>query len=253
MDDGRVAFFDAETGRTGGEVSLGEPVRSCVMQVESLSRPISGERESLVSQIAKVIDVKETEMVMMQRFLLRELLAQPDEVATKKLIELASDKRTSPALVADVRAGVAARRNGANFMLEALGRRYDYLKDVLEGPPVGPLADALAAMGEKRAAPLLAEHILDPMTEPEDVKRAVMALTVLAGEGELGALQTFFRFYRCSEQEELAQSAVLAAKAIIRVGGDKVKAQLREVASDPLTAELVRESLKAMLRAGEGK
>jgi len=252
MDDGRVAFFDGVTGRSAGELSMGEPLRSCVVQAESLNRPATGAAESLGSQLSSAIEVRETEMVMMQKFLLRELLAKQDEDVTKKLIELASDNRTSPALLPDVRSGLAARRNGASYMIEALAKRYDYLKDVLVAPPVGPMADALAAMGEAKAAPLLAAHMLDPQTEPDDVKQVVMALSVLGTEAELGALQSFFKLYRCTEQEALAESVVLAAKAILRVGGDKSKGQLRDAASDSLTNTIVRESLQAILpKAGK--
>ena len=41
-------------------------------------------------------------------------------------------------------------------MEAALERHYDFLKDVLRSPPVGPIAQALGAMKETRAAPLLA-------------------------------------------------------------------------------------------------
>ena len=47
-------------------------------------------------------------------------------------------------------------------MLESLARHYDFLKDVLRPPPVGPLADALAGMKETRAAPALVSHLFDP-------------------------------------------------------------------------------------------
>ena len=53
-------------------------------------------------------------------------------------------------ILAEARSLLASRRNGAEFMLEALRRHYDFLSDVLRSPPVGPIADALSAMGEKR-------------------------------------------------------------------------------------------------------
>ncbi|MCP6769992.1 hypothetical protein NL529_34600, partial [Klebsiella pneumoniae] len=77
-------------------------------------------------------------------------------------VDLASDTRTGPDLLGDARAAIAKRRNGAAYMEAALGRHYDFLKDVLRAPPVGPVAHALGAMKERAAAPLLASHLFDP-------------------------------------------------------------------------------------------
>src|SRR5579872_5350559 len=108
--------------------------------------------------------------------LLKELAEMGDELATKALVDLASDPRTSPDLLVDARAALANRRNGATYMEAALARHYDYLKDVLRPPPVGPIAHALGAMNEKAAAPLLASHLFDPADTDDDVRETAAAL-----------------------------------------------------------------------------
>ena len=88
-----------------------------------------------------------------------------------------------------------------DLMLAALERHYDFLSGELLAPPVGPLADALSAMKEQRAAPLLARHLNDPSTEVSDVERAARALSSLATPEELPSLRTFFALYRATADE----------------------------------------------------
>src|SRR5262249_13591056 len=152
----------------------------------------------------------EAEHAMMQKLLLREMAGLEDEYVTKALIDLASAPLTPPMILEDARTALAARRNGAAFMLEALGKHYDFLADVLRPPPVGPIADALAALNEKRAAPLLALHLNDPANTPDDAQRAAAALAVLADKGETAAMTTFFALYRGAAEDEATANAVVS-------------------------------------------
>lgn len=245
---GEVSFFDASMGATAGQVSLGQPVRVCVVQADSLSRPAEAARpEPLVDQISQVIDVTQTEMVMMHAFLLRELISQESPKATQRLIELATDARTPLELRTVARTGLASRRNGAEYMLAALEKRYDFLAGELMPPPVGPLSDALAEMKESRAAPLLAEHLNDPANDTDDVKRAAMALEKLATPAELQQLEMFLALYRATaHNDDLIAAVVAVAKAIVRVGGDPGRELVRQAAYDPLTVPLLQEPLKQL-------
>ena len=103
---------------------------------------------------------EDPQLVVPQKLLLNELAASEDPTATQALIALVSDPRTSPDLIELARQSLAGRRNGAAFMQAALQRHYDFLKDVLRPPPVGPMAQALAGMKAKAAAPVLAAHLL---------------------------------------------------------------------------------------------
>jgi outer membrane protein assembly factor BamB len=148
-----------------------------------------------------------------------------------------------PDIRARARDLLAQRRSGAEFMLAALERRYDFLSGELLPPPVGPLADALWAMKEKRAAPLLARHLNDPSTDSVDVARAARALTTLATAAELPGLRTFFALYRATADEPaLVQAVGYVATAIVRVGGSDGRALVERAARDPLTQpEVVKE------------
>lgn len=242
---GAVRFYEGSTGALAGQVSLGVRVRACVVQADGVNRRAEPRGEPLIDQLSEGIDVTETGAEEMQWFLLSELVAQESPEATGRLIEMAMDSRTSPGLMTEVRKGLASRRNGAEFMLEALGSRYDFLAGVLVTPPVGPLADALARMGEGRAAPLLAEHLNDPANSTDDVKRSAQALVKLATEQEQEQLETFFALNRATAyNEDIVAAVVAVAEALLRVGGAKGREIVRFAAYDSMTVSSLQQPLR---------
>jgi len=241
-EKGGVHFFDAAHGGDTGEMSFGSPIQSCVMQADTLTRPKAKEAATpLVQQIADAIRTKETEMVMMQRFLVRELANQKDPLATRKLIELAIDPRTSPVLIPEVREALSARHDGVDHMMKALETRYDFLHDQKTLPPSGPIAFALASIGEKSAAPVLVEHLLDPMTSADDAKHIALALHKLAGPEQAGKLQGFAAIYRCTAvDDDLVQAVLAVARTLVRLDF-KNRALIASWAADPMTSVLLKE------------
>ena len=252
-EQGRVTMLDAKTGGIVGEQDLGEAVQSCIVQTDAYKPGGAPKGVSpLATQISDAILNRESELATAQRLLLRELSTLDDEVATKTLVELASDPRTSPALLTDARTALANRRNGARYMQAALARHYDFMKDVLRPPPVGPIAQALAAMNEKGAAPLLASHLLDPADTDEDVRRAADALVILGSANEAKALRQFFGMYRASAPtEEISLAVVAAAQALVKLGGPDGKATVRDAVTDAMTKDDVRERLSALMQASD--
>ena len=252
-EQGKVTELDATTGGTLAETDLGEPVKACVVNVNA--RRAGGNPEGsaggvkpFATQLADVVLADDPQLVIAQKLLLRELAALPDESATKALVDLASDPRTSPDLLAVARPALANRRNGATYMQAALQRHYDYLKDVLRAPPVGPLAHALGAMKEKAAAPFLAAHLFDPADTEDDVKETAAALAAVGGPGELPAMRQFFGMYRASaELEDMADAVVSVGGAIVALDPKAGRAEVETALHDPMTVSYARDRLGAAL------
>ncbi len=247
--DGKVTVLDAASGGPVSELDLGEPVRSCVVQVDGYQPSGSAKAVgTLAEQIATAVENRDLELATAQRLLLRELATLEDEFATKTLIELASDPRTSPALLNDARTSLANRRNGARYMLEALGRHYDFLKDVLRPPPVGPIAQALAAMKQRDAAQELAFHLLDPADTDDDVKQTGAALVTLAGPAQVPPMKQFLAMYHAGpgEMEELSDAVVSVGEALLKVGGSEGRTAVDEVLGATLTNAVVKDKLGAL-------
>jgi outer membrane protein assembly factor BamB len=249
--DGQVTIVSSSNGATLGTRSLGRKIMSCAVEADGLTAPAKiDERapKSLADQLADVVGGADNEMAAMQKMLLRELAKLADPKATKQLVDLASDGRTPGALLPDVEKALASRRTGAEYMIEALRRHYDFMKDVLRPPPVGPLADALGAMKETRAAPALVSHLFDPADTTDAVRRAAAALAEVATKAEVPELRNFFGLYRTTaEDENLAQAVVSVARALVRAGGPEEKALVTKGAEDPLTVAVVRMQLAALV------
>ena len=245
---GKVTLLDARTGAIAGEITLGKPIEGCVVQADALTRAPKAEAPPLVASIEAALRLPGDEIIALQQVLLEELAKIEGPAATVALIDLASSDSIAAALVTDARARLAARRSGAETMLAALARRYDFLSGVLRPPPVGPLSDALAAMKEARAAPLLAAHLIDLADSPDDVRRAALALSVLATPAEREPLRAFFAAYRCTpapEGAELIEDAVAAsAIALVHIGESEI---VSAALADPFTRESLRPRLSAAL------
>jgi outer membrane protein assembly factor BamB len=248
-ESGKVELV-GNNGGDAGSVDLGAPLLGCVVRGGSFDISGSKDPAPLAEQIAAAVKMPEAQMVVAQRFLLRELGAMQDPMVTKVLIDLAENARTPPMLLEDARQLLASRRNGADFMIAALAKHYDFLSDVLRPPPVGPMADALAAMNDKRAAPLLARHLNDPANSPDDIQRAARALEKLATPAEVEDLKTFFALYRATaDRPELVNAVLSVARALVHIGGEDAKALVRRAASDPLTHPDIKAGLAALVPA----
>ena len=245
--NGKVWVLD-NAGGDAKSLELGAKVRVCAVDTGAEGVPGAPPRASLAIQIGEALDALEPNMAEAERYLVSELGKQEDPIVTKTLIDLSSSPRIPPDLRLETRRLLALRRNGTDYMLTALARHYDFVSGVLLPPPVGPLADALAASGEVRAAPLLAKHLNDPANSADDVAHAARALAKLATPAEYEDLRTFFALYRATADDEALVAAVLSsAEAILRIGGADGRAVVERAAQDPLTQNDVRRALPAVL------
>jgi outer membrane protein assembly factor BamB len=254
--EGKVTVLAANNGGRVSELDFGEPIKSCVVQVDGFTPSGAGEDPGpIAKQLQRALENRNLELATAQQLLLHELAAQPDEEATRTLIDVASDPRTSPLLLGDARTELAGRRNGARFMLEALGRHYDFLKDVLRAPPVAPLAQALGAMNEKAAAPLLASHLMDPADTESDVMQAAAALGLVAGAAEIPAMKEFFAMYRDAPDDpaEIPEAVVSVGQALLKLDGTMGRATVDAALAHPFTNAAAKTKLQAIVAAADAQ
>ncbi len=249
---GKVWSLDSNGG-DAGSLDLGSKVRLCSADAGAQPVAAGSAHGPLATQLAEALDALEPDMAEAERYLVTELGKQEDASVTQALIDLSSSPRIPPDLRTETRRLLALRKNGTDAMLTALARHYDFVSGVLLPPPVGPLADALAASGEVRAAPLLAKHLNDPANSAEDVAHAARALVKLATPAEYEDLRTFFALYRATADDESLVAAVVAcAEALLRIGGENGRAVVERAAQDPLTQSDVRRALPDVLAKASG-
>jgi outer membrane protein assembly factor BamB len=244
---GKVTLVSSEGG-PAGSAELGARLTACTVDITSLTLSPKQAPPALAQQIGQALGELTPDMAVAQKLLVDELVKLPDPLVTKILIDLTSSAKIPPDLRGAARKLIATRRSGKEYMLAALERHYDYVSDVLLPPPLGPLADALAAMDEVSATPLLARHLNDPANEMADVERAAIALGKLATPAEYEELRTFFALYRATADEPSLVSAVVAvAGALLRIGGAPGRALVERASLDPLTQSDVKRGIGALL------
>jgi len=245
--NGKVSLV-SEKGGDAGSAELGARLTACSVDVSGLSLEETQPPAALAEQIGQALGDLTPDMAVAQKLLVDELTKLDSPLVTKILIDLTSSAKIPPELRAAARKLIATRRSGKEYMLAALERHYDYVSDVLLPPPLGPLSDALAAMNEVSATPLLARHLNDPANEMADVERAAIALGKLATPTEYEDLRTFFALYRATADEPSLVNAVVAiGGALLRVGGAQGKSVVERAAQDPLTQVDVKRGLTALL------
>ncbi|HEU4405469.1 MAG TPA: PQQ-binding-like beta-propeller repeat protein [Polyangiaceae bacterium] len=249
---GRVLLLEREGGLVASMRRLGAAVGSCVVQADALRREPSGRPPPpFADQAALALLVNDPELAPAQRFLLRELAASPSAESTALLLDLAVHPLRSDALEGDFDAALAARRDGAAHLIEALLPSFEGIRGVLRRPPFGALADALAGMGAADAAGPLASRLNDPALPSPVTRRIAAALDALATPAERDELEAFFTLNRCAADDDppLAAAVVVAARALLRVGGARADELVTYALHDPLTSTPVRDGLLALLGA----
>ncbi|HEX5099271.1 MAG TPA: hypothetical protein VFV94_07210, partial [Polyangiaceae bacterium] len=247
---GKVHLYDA-AGGAGPVLDLGAKLVVCSVGAGGLRITGGKPRGTLAQQIEQSLARLDPNMAAAEKLLVDELGKLQDPEVTRILIAFVRDGRLPPELRDTAGKLLAARRNGEEFMLSALARHYDFVSGETP-PPVAPLADALGALGESRAAPLLARHLNDPANTVEDVEHAARALEKLATSAELPELRTFFALYRATADEDaLVSAAVSAATALVRVGGSEGRTLVERALADPLTQANVRAGLSKLVAPKE--
>jgi hypothetical protein len=205
--------------------------------------------EPLIEQLAQVLTLSDPDLANAQRFLARELAARPEPEATRALIALAARRSADPILQSEAEDLLATRRNGQEFMLEALERAGPRSADPVSRAPIGALADALLALGEQKAAPLLAAQMNQLGHSPQELERVARALEKLATEEEYAPLVVFFSVYRTSaDQPQLLEAVSAVGRTLLRIGGAPAR-RLAEIAlRDPLTVPGIRAALQTALQ-----
>jgi hypothetical protein len=205
--------------------------------------------EPLIEQLANVLALSDPDLANAQRFLARELAARPEPDATRALIALAARRSADPILQSEAEDLLATRRNGQEFMLQALERAGPRSADPVSRAPIGALADALLALGEHRAAPLLAAQMNQLGHSPQELERVARALEKLATEAEYSPLVVFFSVYRTSaDQPPLVEAVSAVARTLLRIGAAPGRRLVEIATRDPLTVPGVRAELEKALQ-----
>ncbi len=250
---GNVKLLAASNGAVTKTFSLGKPAMSADVFADTISIG-SGSAPALAEQIKAATTTKDDRLATAQVYLLEQAAAVPDEETTAVLLEVADSERAAPAIKDAARKAIASRTNGAPAMIKMLGRHADFLKGT-RTPPVGPMAKALAAMKEKKAAGPLLEQLMDPALPQIDLGDTAEGVAALADKEQLADLKKFINLYRGSSSGNMKLSDAVGAiaAAVIRIEGDKGREWVVATAKDSLTDADIRSTLNKVVELATPK
>lgn len=249
--EGMVTFIDSATGEKGGRLSLEGRITTCVMQADGLSRVSGGTSPPpLDQQVGDLFARDEEALLGGKRDVLQYLSTRAlDEETTRVLVDLAAGN-TARGVEPELEAALAQRRSGSSYLLAGLGKLLSKPRPFEGWTPVAALAEALSALVDRRATPLLLRALLDPDLRRADAPRVAAAAAILAGETDVSALEAFLdRKLPGNPDDDEARAVVHVARALLRVGGARGLARVTRAANDPLTPPGLRAPLLALIAA----
>jgi outer membrane protein assembly factor BamB len=251
-DRGSIRLLEPKSGAVLGRASLGAELTGCAVQGKAAPRRSppnasasrAGHQRPLADQLATALQVAEPTLLPVQLELLTSLDAIPGDDATTHLIAIAV-RGPAEELRAEAQTRLALRRTGNGAMLAALRETEPSWSCAAPEVPRAALARALTAMGERRAAPVLAAHLrcVDPQTT--DAATIARGIAELDPEGQRWALSAFALRHYCDSSDSRTAAAVWEAlRALIRSGHRRMA---NRIALERCTGPELRRQLERQL------
>ena len=159
----------------------------------------SGEVRPLRQTLNEMVVDPDNRLVAARAYAIERLASIEEEEITRDLLDLYQQRSMPGALKEAIREALRTRRSGAQYLMEALARRYDYLEDT-QAPPLEAIVPALLEMEHTEAVPQLITHMMDHETPARVLPDVVRAVVRLGGEEAVPALRNFLVLYRADSE-----------------------------------------------------
>lgn len=241
-DHGEVSLLSRTDGRPIWSASIGATATYAAIDPGTFAPTGApqGDALPLRDQLLSAAQSTDARLVPAREYAVRLMSALADPAVTDNLAALCDD-RTVPASVHTAACtALGTRSSGPDGVVTMLARHQAFLQGT-SAPPVGALASAALAMGERRAAPLLVAQMRDPETRAEDLPALFDALSGLGDASVVPPLEDFVRLYHAEPSESgLAPGLVRAVAALAHLGGPTSRELLTALSDDALTMQEVR-------------
>jgi hypothetical protein len=246
--DGRLTEVSRVDGASRQLASLGGTLSGCAVGAgEHQVANKGGEIVPFHQQLSQAVLHTDPQMAAAQVFLLRQMRHLTEPTLTQTLIEILERPYPTPELAEVARELLARRETGAEYMLAALKKPYDFLAGVERAPPVGAIAFALVNLDQSEAAPLLAAHLNDPIYDAESVKAVAVALSTLARKEQIPELSQFFALnYASADNAAMAGAVNAVADTLLRLEDTRAQRAIQVAARDKMTHPVVRAHLEEL-------
>lgn len=195
---------------------------------------------SIRQQLAAAVGDPDSRLVPIRVLALDMLAQDPSTEATAELLALCDQRKGAPMVRRRACDSLQNRATGGDLVRQTLERHFGYLEGTT-APPVGALAEAAAARGDRDVLPMLLEHLKDPHTAGGDLARLIEAIASLGQQAAVEPISTFLLMYHADPIDEAMVEALEASvKALIALGGEAAADTLGRVGSDPMTTFTLR-------------
>ncbi len=249
---GGAHLLSSDDGREVWSAQLGSGIVYASVAAEGLTggEP-RGDAMPLRDQLLTAAQNTDGRLVPLRELAVRLLAAMPEPDVTANVIAVCDDRAVTASVRAAACEALGTRTLGNDHVIAALERHAAFLRDV-RSPPVGALARASVAMGERRAIPLLVGHLRDPETAAADIAPLAESLASFGDESAAAPLADFIRFYHAESADSGLEPGLTAALLAYRtLAGPTSRELLEEIAADAIALESVRNAARAQLTALE--
>lgn len=248
-ESGRLTLLETSDGRVRWTAETGIPSSYVALRVEGFAPAgaPTGDVLPLRDQLLAVASDTDARLVPARAFAVRLLGASPEPEVTGNLVSLCEDRAAAPSVHTAACETLALRTVGGDQVIAALDRHAAFLTGTT-APPVGALARAALAMGERRALPLLLSHLSDPETGAADLVALFDALGGFGDPSALSPIADWLRLYHAEADDSgLGEALAAGARAYGTLAGPTASDLLQPLLDDPTTHALLREAAQAML------
>ena len=247
---GRIAFVTAGSGQRSWQEQAVSGASVVQLPDEGSGITAGGDGptpEALAAMLLGAAQDTDARLVPARMLAVAAIGKLPQADATANLIELCDSERIAPPVRERACSELKQRKVGADHLLAALERHAAFLEGTTT-PPVGYLAKAVAALGEKRAVAPLVAHLADPETRSTDLPALVSALGELGEASAAEPLAKFLRTYHADAiDEHVVRALELVPGVLLKLSGPVSRPTLLAVTEDGLGVNSVRLKAQAAL------
>ncbi len=195
-EQGEAVLLAAADGSTRWKAELPDTLASAELDaVGIVPGEIVESAPPLREALAAIAADADNRLVPARAFAIQRLARMPEPEITRTLIETYERRAMPRALKRTIAEVLRERKEGTEFLVQALERHFDFLEGS-EVPPLELLVPAIEAHRIDAALPQLVAHLRDPATPRLRIPLLARAIARLGGPKGAEALMDVVRLYR---------------------------------------------------------
>ncbi len=210
--NGTVFYLDPLSGEQTWRLNTKEKILTAVFDANGFvptkssaktTDPVKGLMELIVDRDNRLLPIRIYAVGLLGA------IQQPE--ITKKLLSIYTDTNVPKMLRDSIVKVIEKRSIGAEYLVDALDMKYDYLEGT-QPPPMKLVAPALINMKEKQAVPALLNHLMNHETPIDGLLSIITALHALGDQSVAEPLMKFITWYH-ADTSFLGNEQILAGAA----------------------------------------